>query len=124
MEQGKEVRRFSAGTRFLPHCPSPGQARLVWLPTTVSWSPLAPTQSVFLMPAQARRCTRSEVTTPPWFSSTFPRTAKRIISAGDATVRIWDARTGQEIQRLRGHEHPILVGIAGCRPQFLGHQRL
>jgi len=111
------------GTRFLPHCPSPGQARLVWLPTTVSWSPLAP-NAIRVLDARTGKALHplgghdSAVVFVD-----FSADGKRIISAGDATVRIWDARTGK---RSNGSEATNIRSgrIAGCRPQFLGHQRL
>jgi WD40 repeat protein len=33
--------------------------------------------------------------------------ARRIVSGGDNTVRVWDAESGAELQVLRGHEDEV-----------------
>jgi WD40 repeat protein len=40
----------------------------------------------------------------------FSPDGKRLVTAGDTTVRLWDARTGEEVWALAGHRRPITSG--------------
>ena len=54
------------------------------------------------------------------FTLHLPGNALQVISSvSDHTIRVWDAQSGQEVQRLVGHQAP--VHILECHPL---HHRL
>ena len=45
-------------------------------------------------------------------SAEYSPDGRRILTAAaDATARLWDAATGQELRVLRGHEAPLWTGV-------------
>jgi WD40 repeat protein len=44
----------------------------------------------------------------PVMTASLSRDGARIVSGGyDTNVRVWDARTGDELLTLKGHRHPL-----------------
>ena len=52
---------------------------------------------------------------PVWSVAYAPDGATLASGGGDGSVRIWDARTGEQLHQLTGHAGPVLVG--GLRPR-------